>query len=103
MNFNIFSHRLFFNLNEKYSLQLEQMNNKIDFLKSDYEKKLNEIEKKNDNLEKKNEDLESKLGQFQDDQKDKLDELNNNITDNRIRVEHLEGEKSFSRRSFLMI
>ena len=72
------------------------MNNKIDFLKTDYEKKLNEIEKKN-------EVLESKLGQFQDDQKDKLDEMNNNITDNRIRVEHLEGEKSFSRISFLML
>ena len=63
------------------------MNNKIDLLKTDYEKKLDEIEKKN-------EDLESKLGQFQDDQKDKLDEMNNNITDNRIRVEHLEGERS---------
>ena len=80
------------------------MNNKIDLLKTDYENKLNEIEKKNDNLEKKNEDLESKLGQFQDDQKDlesKLgqfqDEMNNNIADNRIRVEHLEGEKSISR------
>ena len=89
MNFNIFFHRLFFNLNEKYSLQLEQMNNKIDLLKTDYEKKLEEVEKKN-------EDLESKLGQFQDDQKDKLDEMNNNITDNRIRVEHLEGEEMIS-------
>lgn len=79
------------------------MNNKIDFLKSDYEKKLNEIEKKNDNLEKKNEDLESKLGQFQDDQKDKLDEMNNNITDNRIRVEHLEGKKIIFTKIFLMI
>ena len=93
---NNFFPRLFFNLNEKYSLQLEQMNNKIDLLKTDYEKKLNEIEMKNDNLEKKNEDLESKLGQFQDDQKDKLDEMNNNITDNRIRVEHLEGEEMIS-------
>jgi len=118
--FQELTNRLFFNLNEKYSLQLEQMNNKIDFLKTDYENKLNEIEKKNYNLEKKNEDLESKLGQFQDDQrdlesklgqfqddqkdlesklgqfqddqKDKFDEMNNNIADNRVRVEHLEGE-----------
>ena len=79
-------HRLQFNLNEKYLSQLEKVNDRLN--------KLEQLLQGDDNTNvfAKLDQLEDKMAQLNLEQKEKAEELNNNVSDNNTRLSALEGQ-----------
>ena len=78
-----------FNLNEKYLSQLDKVNDRLNKLEQ-----LLQGDDDNDtiNVFAKLDQLEDKMAQLNLEQKDKAEELNNNISDNNTRLSALEGQ-----------
>merc|ERR1712045_234750 len=84
--FQELTNRLQFNLNEKYLSQLEKVNDRLN--------KLEQLLQGDDNTNvfAKLDQLEDKMAQLNLEQKEKAEELNNNVSDNNTRLSALEGQ-----------
>merc|ERR1739848_610958 len=84
--FQELTNRLQFNLNEKYWSQLEKVNDRLN--------KLEQLLQGDDNTNvfAKLDQLEDKMAQLNLEQKEKAEELNNNVSDNNTRLSALEGQ-----------